>query len=225
VTAQFATQAAVNANLTDVLASALAAQAEQAVAQAAAMSNVTDTLAAVLGGLSTLQAGVGALAARMEAVEANTGLLDSLVVSPPMPPPGPSPPPPPPPFPGRNQFTCSAVNDPVVCSALGDLYYSTNGAGWTNPAGWSSAANGVPTDFCSFYQWGGGMAGPPCDTHGVLTFLCVTACQVVQRHLTPLPLQSNLYNNNLAGTIPSTLGNILSLTALCVRHSLRLSAR
>jgi len=158
-------------------------------------------------------------------VEANTGLLDSLVVSPPMPPPGPSPPPPPPPFPGRNQFTCSAVNDPVVCSALGDLYYSTNGAGWTNPAGWSSAANGVPTDFCSFYQWGGGMAGPPCDTHGVLTFLCVTACQVVQRHLTPLPLQSNLYNNNLAGTIPSTLGNILSLTALCVRHSLRLSAR
>jgi hypothetical protein len=80
----------VNANLTNTLAAqaaaAQAAQAEQAAAQAAAMSNVTDTLAAVLRGLSALQTSVGTLAARMDAVEANTGLLDSLVVSPPMPP-------------------------------------------------------------------------------------------------------------------------------------------
>ena len=60
------------------------------------MSNVTETLAAVLGGLSALQTSVGALAARMDAVEANTGLLDSLVVSPPMPPPSHDPPPSPP---------------------------------------------------------------------------------------------------------------------------------
>jgi hypothetical protein len=61
-------------------------------AQAAAVvaSNVTETLTVVLGGLSALQASVGALAARMNAVEANTELLDLLVVSPP--PPGPPPP-------------------------------------------------------------------------------------------------------------------------------------
>jgi len=100
VITQFATQAAVNANVTDALAAqatavlaAQAAQAEQAAAQAAAMSNVTGTLAAVLGGLSALQTSVGTLAVRMDAVEANTVLLDSLVVSPPMPPnPPPSPP-------------------------------------------------------------------------------------------------------------------------------------
>jgi hypothetical protein len=101
VSTQFAAQAAVNANLTDALAAAAlaaqAAQAEQAAAQAAAMSNVTETLAAVLGGLSALEASVGALSARMDAVEANTGLLDSLVVSPPLPPPLPPQPPSPPP--------------------------------------------------------------------------------------------------------------------------------
>jgi hypothetical protein len=99
---QFAAQATVNANLSNALAAQVAAQArlnanlfvaqaEQAAMQAAAMSNVTDTLAAVLGGLSALQTSVGALAARMDAVEAKTGLLDSLVVSPPMPQASPSP--------------------------------------------------------------------------------------------------------------------------------------
>jgi len=83
----------------NTLTEAVAEQAEQAAAQAAAMSNVTDTLAAVLGGLSALQAGFSSLAARMDAVEANTGLLDSLVVSPPPPPPSPNPPPMPPPSP------------------------------------------------------------------------------------------------------------------------------
>ena len=68
---------------------ALSTLTEAAAAQAAVNANVTDTLAAVLGGLSALQASIGALAARMDAMEANTGLLDSLVVSPPMPPPSP----------------------------------------------------------------------------------------------------------------------------------------
>ena len=75
-----------NASLSDALGMALAAQAEQAAAQAAAMSNLSSTLAAVLGGLSQLQAGLSSLAARMDTVEANAALLDSLVVSPPMPP-------------------------------------------------------------------------------------------------------------------------------------------
>jgi hypothetical protein len=76
----------------NTLAEAAAAQAEQAAVQAVVNANVTETLAAVLGGLSALQASVGALVVRMDAVEANTGLLDSLVVSPPMPPPSPPPP-------------------------------------------------------------------------------------------------------------------------------------
>lgn len=87
-----ADQAAVNANVTDALAAVQAAALAAQVEQAAAMSNVTDALAAVLGGLSALQESVGTLAARMDAVEANTGLLDGLV-SPPMPPPNPPMPP------------------------------------------------------------------------------------------------------------------------------------
>ena len=64
-------------------------------------------------------------------------------------------------------FTCctgqdscgDARNDPLVCSALGDLYAATNGAGWTDNMGWSSAAAGTPTDYCTFYQ----SFGTPCD--------------------------------------------------------------
>ena len=65
------------------------------------MSNVSDTLAAVLGGLNALQAGFSTLAARLDAVEANAALLDSLAVSPPMPPPSPTPPLPPAPPPSH----------------------------------------------------------------------------------------------------------------------------
>ena len=102
VAEQFAVQAAVNANVSDALGVALAAQAEQAAVQAAVNANLTDTLAAVLGGLGVLQAGFGALSVRMDAMEANNALLDSLVVSPPPPfpnPPTPLPPSPPPPQP------------------------------------------------------------------------------------------------------------------------------
>jgi len=120
----------------------------QFAAQAAVNANLTDTLAAVLGGLSALQAGFGSLAARMDAVEANMGLLDSLVVSPPMPPPSPSPPPPPPPSPGP-QFTCTQSDS--VCAALGSLYKSAGGSSWANQDGWSAAAAGTATSYCNFH--------------------------------------------------------------------------
>jgi hypothetical protein len=42
------------------------------------------------------------------------------------------------------------VNNPVICSALGDLYYATNGSGWTTNTGWSSAAAATPTNYCNF---------------------------------------------------------------------------
>jgi hypothetical protein len=87
----------------------------------------------------------------------------------------------------------------VVCGALGDLYYATNGAGWarTGPAsvggnaGWSAAASGIPTDYCTFLQQ---CCGTPC-INGVLVEL--------QLHL-----------NNLTGTIPESIGSLTSLTAL-----------
>ena len=48
-------------------------------------------------------------------------------------------------------WTWSRTNSDLVCSALGDLYYATNGTGWTNNRGWSLAAAGTPTDYCNFY--------------------------------------------------------------------------
>ena len=47
-------------------------------------------------------------------------------------------------------FTCSVTNNPVFCSALGDLYYATSGAGWFKNAGWTSAAVGNTTNYCTF---------------------------------------------------------------------------
>jgi hypothetical protein len=102
--------------------------------------------------------------------------ISSLPSPPPRPiPPQPPFPPSPPPLPGRPAFACAAGNDPVVCSALGDLYYATNGAGWGNKSGWLSAATGTPTDYCSFWQ-SPAPAGSPLDAcfpSGVLTRMCV----------------------------------------------------
>jgi hypothetical protein len=62
-------------------------------------------------------------------------------------------------------FTCAATNNATVCSALGDLYYATNGASWNYKTGWSTARNGIPTDYCTFY-------GATCSS-GILQQLCV----------------------------------------------------
>lgn len=93
-------------------------------------------------------------------------------------------------------FTCSNSNSTfctgslacayykaLVCSALGDLYYATNGAGWINNTGWSSAAAGTPTDYCSFYSGGTNYSGakstgaatvcPSQGPGGVPLYLCV----------------------------------------------------
>jgi len=74
--------------------------------------------------LSALQTSVGTLAARMDAVEANTGLLDSLVVSPPMPPP----PPPAPPFPSFSfAFSNQLVKSAMWTEACWTLSYTGDG--------------------------------------------------------------------------------------------------
>ena len=61
-------------------------------------------------------------------------------------------------------FTCTQSD--TVCSALGDLYSSTGGASWTNKTGWSAAAAGTATSYCTFF-------GTLCGVGGtVLTELC-----------------------------------------------------
>ena len=62
-------------------------------------------------------------------------------------------------------FACTAAD--ATCSALGDLYYATNGSWWTNNTGWSSAASGSASDYCGFY-------GARCSG-SALTYLCVPA--------------------------------------------------
>jgi len=132
--------------------------------------------------------------------------------SPPSPPPLPPLPPYPPLPPGQlglfaccsGQAQCGGVfNDPVVCNALGDLYYSTNGGGWAENAGWAVAATGIPTDYCGGSMYTQGDYAAPamstrCNSAGILTGL-------------------NLASNGLSGTIPASLGDLTSLSFLCVR--------
>ena len=79
------------------------------------------------------------------------------------------------------QSSCGGYqNDPVVCSALGDLYAATNGPSWLNNTGWAAAAAGSPTDFCGRYNHPLNPGpffyytlNPACSSAGVLTYLCV----------------------------------------------------
>ena len=49
-------------------------------------------------------------------------------------------------------FTCSPTNDGAACSALGQLYYATNGpTSWVEADGWAEAAVGTPTNYCTFF--------------------------------------------------------------------------
>jgi len=161
-------------------------------------------LQGVSGSLSTMSDAVGMLQNKVDALEEAMQTLSapappsSLTPGPMLASPGlPAPTPPPPTPPGwSGPFTCcsgqascgGAVNDPVVCAALGDLYYATNGAGWNNNGGWSSAAAGVPTDYCGFWVVEAG------------------GCSVLHS----LTLQIN----HLSGTIPSSLSLITSLTQI-----------
>ena len=118
--------------------------------------------------------------------------------SPPMPPMPPTPPAPPSPPPVLSTllpgFACTTQD--VTCAALGDLYSATNGSTWRHNSGWTQAAAGafysffwlqrefdaragIATDPCSFYSYGWyDGVGPPCDTNGILTNLCVLWCCV-----------------------------------------------
>ena len=68
-------------------------------------------------------------------------------------------------------FTCTQTD--TVCGVLGALYNATSGTSWTNNTGWSAAAAGTATSYCTFY-------GTTCSSAAVLTTLCV------RRLLSPL---------------------------------------
>ena len=93
-------------------------------------------------------------------------LVPQLQPQPPPPPPPPipppAPPPSPPPSPPPRVFSCTQQD--AACSALGDLYYATNGAGWTTNTGWASACAGTSTDYCTF-------SGVTCNG-GTVTQMC-----------------------------------------------------
>jgi len=72
-------------------------------------------------------------------------------------------------------------------SALIDLYNSTNGANWTDKTNWL----GAPGTECTWY-------GITCDAGSTnVTFI-------------------NMGNNNLSGSIPSSLGNLTNLQGLAL---------
>jgi hypothetical protein len=69
-------------------------------------------------------------------------------------------------------LTTAAGYSAATCAALGGLYAATNGPSWSTKTGWSAAAAGTPTNFCSFH-------GVTCVTTGSpggrgLTVLCVS---------------------------------------------------
>ncbi|NRB40126.1 MAG: hypothetical protein HRU20_16950 [Pseudomonadales bacterium] len=78
----------------------------------------------------------------------------------------------------------SNINDPAVQTALTTIYTSTGGDNWTNKAGWSAT-------------------GPiACTADGIS---CDGSDNVVNL---------NFYSNNLVGTLPPEIGNLVHLTVL-----------
>jgi len=105
-------------------------------------------------------------------------------------------------------FTCAAGNDATQCAALGDLYYSTGGSSWSSKSGWTSAASGTATNYCTFI-------GVVCVGNNV-TQLCAHFHVLLLVESWLILYCRVLNNNQLSGTIPSTMGNLARLQKLCV---------
>jgi hypothetical protein len=86
---------------------------------------------------------------------------------------------------GAATFTCSSQD--ATCNALGALYTATGGASWTRNSGWTTAAAGTATNYCSFYN-------VTCGGGNVLSVV--------------------LASNGLVGTMPADLASLTALTAL-----------
>lgn len=167
-----------------------------------------------------------------------------LLPAPPLPPP----PPPSPPAPPSPPFACllppHGANDPTACAALGDLFYSTGGAGWVTNAGWAAAAAGACALSPSVLftegslrslltipprrrRWPPGTATDYCSFYGVycnlgrLYELCARrplgggGGALGVAHPAGWPHRT-LFGNNLVGPLPDSFGSLTDLAVVCV---------
>ena len=97
-----------------------------------------------------------------------------------------------------------------VVSALSDLFTATHGASWSNSTNWLSG------DPCA-----NGWSGITC-TNGLVTALYASsrapAAHAPQPLIASLRAARQLNNNNLVGTIPTTIAQLTDLQALYVRE-------
>lgn len=127
---------------------------------------------------------------------------------PPALPPGASyPPVPPSPPPTSHTFTCAPANDPIVCAALGDIFYATNGMVWANnpysTQHWMEAATGIETDFCTL-------------GHGQIN-AAVVSC--VDGTLSSITFNAAYFQSEFVGVIPNAFGSLTSLTSLQLTYA------
>jgi len=87
---------------------------------------------------------------------------------------------------------CSNLVKEAERSALMDLYYSTNGSNWNNNDGWGSEES-----YCNWY-------GVSCNQNGKVE---------------KINLNKDFAGNNLTGEIPSSIGNLASLTYLNLNNN------
>ncbi|MDH5606049.1 MAG: hypothetical protein OEY93_04110 [Anaerolineae bacterium] len=92
----------------------------------------------------------------------------------------------------------SAFISTTDCNALMDLYTATSGASWKNTV----AVNNI---------WGPGGDQDPCTWYGV-------TCDTTTKRVTKLIL----FNNNLNGTLPASIGDLTELTELTLDNNLSL---
>jgi len=117
----------------------------------------------------------------------------------------------------------------VVCAALGDLYYSTNGSHWEENwgrippsyglVGWVSAASGIAKDYCSDF------ARVTCDGNGAIIELKL-ASRALSGTIPPSlsrlsklrKLQLN-WNEQISGSLPPSLSSLTDLQELQLQNN------
>jgi len=119
-------------------------------------------------------------------------------------------------------FACSQNDNPLVCTALGDLYASANGSGWRRNDGWAAAAAGELINYCAgpaiYY-------GVQCNGSRILR-LQLSGNQLsgsVPDTIGNLGGDSlqliDLSSNNLSGSLPPSFASLSSLTGLTLSDS------
>ena len=116
-------------------------------------------------------------------------------------------------------FVCAPRNSAAECTALGALYSATNGERWRSSTGWSSAAAGVATDYCTFVgvECGGEDGASVVKVKLALNELSGTLPDGLGA-LSAVEFLS-LGFNAVAGPVPPSLGGLASLSTLNLRNN------